>query len=394
MSYKFELATLDPYTCSLDDLEKEILKINQIKDEYRNVEQSVKVFLNSTYGACASPYFVGYDTVIAEAVTLQGQDLIKYANKILDDYFVNQWHLDTELHKHLGITYANPLKERSLVIYNDTDSTYITFEPILDSCDSPKDNREIIEFILKMKEFRLNKYLKQKFGEYAIERNTVDLQDLELEKISYSALMIAKKKYILDIAWKDPGVFFDPQKKIAPTGVEIVQGSTPKFARKALKELLNNILEKGKSIEYHEIVKKLKQYKEQLVLQDADDISKTVSIGDYEKYVLEDRKEIKLGDKCPINVRAAAIYNNKLFNTKYKSKYSVIKTGDKIKHYYAKGDTDVFGFLPGDYPYEFAPNVDYDKQFEKIIVEPFNRFIEPLGFAPIAGSLLYNKSLF
>lgn len=394
MSFKFELCQINPNECSIEELDREIARLKDIKEEYHNLEQSIKIFINSVYGACASPYFVGYNIHVAEAVTLQGQDLIKYANKVLDDYFVNMWHKDVELHKSLGLTFVNPIKEKSLIVYNDTDSTYVTFKPLLDSCDAPKERKEIIEFILKIKEKRLNQYLANKFDEYAKMNNTEDIQNLELEKISYSALMLAKKKYILDIAWKDPGVFFDPQKKITPTGVEIVQGSTPKFARKALKELLNIILSKGKNIEYSTIVKKLKEYKEQFVLQDPDDISKTVSIGDYEKYVLDDRREIRLGEKCPINVRAAAVYNNQLFNTKWKSKYNLIKTGDKIKHYYAKGDTDIFGFLPGDFPYEFAPQVDYDLQFEKTIVEPFNRFIEPLGFNPIPGNLIYARSLY
>ena len=39
---------------------------------------------------------MGYNIHVAEAVTLQGQDLIKYANSVLDDYFMNHWHLDKE----------------------------------------------------------------------------------------------------------------------------------------------------------------------------------------------------------------------------------------------------------------------------------------------------------
>lgn len=393
-TFTFELSKIDPHGCSIEELELEIKRLKDLKEEYFNLEQSIKIFINSVYGACASPYFVGYNINVAEAVTLQGQDLIKYANDVVDYYFTELWHKDTELHKHLGLTFVNKITEKSLVVYNDTDSTYVTFGPLLKSCDAPTDRKEIIDFILKIRDFRLNQYLSDKFGQYAKERNTEDLQVLELEKISYSALMLAKKKYILDIGWKDPGVTYEPQKKISPTGVEIVQGSTPKFARKVLKEMLNEILAKGKNFEYGEIVKKLKVYKEQFILQEPDDISKTVSIGDYEKYVLEDRKEIRLGEKCPINVRSASIYNNKLLNTKWKSKYNLIKTGDKIKHYYSKGDHDVFGFLPGNYPYEFAPEVDYDRQFEKVIVEPFNRFIGPLGFNPVPGNLIYAKSLF
>lgn len=391
MSFQFELAQIDPETCSIEELDKEINRLKSLKEEYFNLEQSVKIFINSIYGGVGSPWFEGYNVALAEAVTLQGQDMIKYANNFLDDYFLNHWHLDTELHKALGLDNVNKIQAKTIVIYNDTDSTYITLGPVVNSCDWKGDPKELI---LKIEKLRLAKFIEKKFDEYAKKFNTENLQNLELEKISYSSLMVAKKKYILDIAWKDPGIDYKPQEKVTPVGVEIVQGSTPPFSRKTLKELLKYFFSRGKDLEYSDIVKKLKEYKKQFVLQEPNEISKTVSIGDYEKYVLEDRKEVKLAEKCPINVRAAAIYNHTLLNTKWKTKYNLIRTGDKIKHYYAKGEEGVFGFLPGDYPFEIAPEVDYDRQFEKVIVEPFNRFMTSAGFNPIPGNLIYAKSLF
>lgn len=388
---EFELVKLDPRTCSIEELDKEISRLKHLKDEYYNLEQSIKIFINSIYGGVGSPWFECYNVALAEAVTLQGQDMIHFSNDILDDYFLNYWHLDKKLHDALGLTYANKIQVKTVIIYNDTDSTYITLQPVVDSCDWKGDP---VDLILKMKELRLEGYIKKKFDDYAAKFNTTNLQDLELEKISYSALMVAKKKYILDLAWKDPGIRFKPQQKITPVGVEIVQGSTPPFSRKALKYLLNDLFKKGKDWEYADIVKELKEFKKQFVLQDPNEISKTVSIGDYEKYVLEDRKEIRLASKCPINVRAASIYNNTMLNTKWKTKYNLIRTGDKIKHFYAKGDYPVFGFLPGNYPYEIAPEVDYDLQFEKVVVEPFNRFIVSAKFNPVPGNLIYAKSLF
>lgn len=388
---KFELCKINPYECSIEDLREEIQRLEDLKEEFNGIQHSVKIFINSIYGATASIYFTGYNVYVAEAITLQGQDLIFFANDILDDYFLNKWHLDTEVHQKLGLTHVNKVLAKTIVVYNDTDSTYMTFQPILDSCDwkgEPKD------FILKLKEIKLDTYFKEKFDEYANKFNTENIQNFELEKIAYSGLMMAKKKYILDTAWKDPGIDFNPQEKLAFTGVEIVQSSTPKFARKVLKELVKYIFEEGKSLNYSDAVKKLKNYKAEFVMQDPDDISKGVSIGDYEKYALDDRKSIVLADKCPINVRSAAVYNHLLFKSDWKSKYNLIKTGDKIKHYYAKSEYEVFGFLPGNYPYEFAPEIDYDRQFEKIIIEPFNRFIEVLGFNPIPGNLIYARSLF
>jgi hypothetical protein len=116
------LTKIDPYTCSIEDLKKEIIRLNSIKEEYNGLQHSIKILINSIYGACASPFFVGYNTNIAEAVTLQGQDIIHYANNILDDYFLNIWHKDIKLHKELGLTKVQQVAAKSLVIYNDTDS--------------------------------------------------------------------------------------------------------------------------------------------------------------------------------------------------------------------------------------------------------------------------------
>jgi len=394
---ELKLSKIDPHTCSIEELDKEINRLKLLKEEYFNLEQSIKIFINSIYGGVGSPWFECYNVSLAEAVTLQGQDMIKFANTIIDDYFLNQWHLDFETHKLLGLKAVNKVLAKTIVIYNDTDSTYVTLEPIVNSCDwanAVLPGQTPVHFILKIKELKLNEYIKVKFDEYAAKFNTKNIQDLELEKISYSSLMVAKKKYILDLAWKDPGIFFKPQEKIKPVGVEVVQGSTPPFSRKTLKSLLTILFEKGKDLKYAEIVTILKEYKKQFILQSPDDISKTVSIGDYEKYVLEDRREIRLAEKCPINVRSAAVYNNQLLNSKWKTKYNLIKTGDKIKHFYAKDANEVFGFLPNNFPYEMAPAVDYDLQFAKVIIEPFNRFMTSAGFNEIPPNLIYAKALF
>jgi len=388
---EFTLTKINPNTCSIEELEAEIERLKLEKEKYFNLEQSIKIWLNSVYGACASQYFVGFNINVAEAVTLQGQDVAKFASRTIDEYFMNEWHLDKELHKQLGITYANKINDPTVTIYMDTDSVYVTFDSMLKSCDYSGSQ---VDFIIKIKELRLNLYLKEKFEEYAKRYNTKNIQDLELEKISYSATMVAKKKYILNLAWKDPGVFFPPQEKIKHVGIEIMQGSTPKFARKVLKEMIKLVCEKEKGLLYSDVVKKLKEYKKEYVMQNPEDVAKTQSLGDYEKYCLEDKKQVRLAPKCGQNVRASAVYNHIILNSKWKTKYNIIKTGDKVKFYYTKDENEVFGFLPGNFPYEFAPAVDYDLQFTKTIVEPFNRILEAVGFNPVPGNLIYARSLF
>ena len=388
---ELKLTQIDPYNCSLEELQLEIKRLTELKNEKYNLEQSIKIFINSIYGALASPYFVGYNINAAEAVTLQGQDMIHFTNHILDDYFLNQWHLDTKTHILMGLTKVNKIMDETIVVYNDTDSTYITFKPVLDSCDF---KGKEVDFILKLKESKIDPYLNQHFEEYAAKFNTKNLQNLELEKISYSALMLQKKKYILNIAWSDPGIHYKELEKIKPVGIEIIQSSTPKFCRVVLKSMINLIFEKGKTLIYGDVVTRLRNYKEEFKMQDPNNIAQGKGIGDYEKYIVEDKNSLKLGLKCPINVRAAGVYNHNLLNSKYKTKYNMLKTGDKLKYYYSKGQHDVFGFVPGNYPMEFAYSIDYDKQFEKTIIEPLNRYLSAIGFNPIPGHLIYAKSLF
>ena len=46
-----------------------------------------KLVLNSIYGAMANRYSYFYDKSLAEAITLQGQDAIRYSERILNHYF-------------------------------------------------------------------------------------------------------------------------------------------------------------------------------------------------------------------------------------------------------------------------------------------------------------------
>jgi len=76
----------------------------------------------------------------------------------------------------------------------------------------------------------------------------------------------------------------------------------------------------------------------------------------------------------------------------------MIRSSDKINFYFVKikniNDNNVFGFLQGNYPYEFAPPIDYDEQFSKTILDPINRFIEAMGHNPISPNLFMLNALF
>lgn len=392
MGYEFQYAKISENP-TVEEIDKEIKHLEKLANDYNNEQMAIKIFINSIYGACASPFFVAYNPQLAEAITLQGQDIIKFSSKVLNMYFHKYWKNDKALHQHLGITQI-PDVVQDVAIYGDTDSVYCTFQEVIEGSDYQGDP---IEMITKMYEFRIKDYLRKAFEQYAKKWKTTNIQDFELETVSASAILLAKKKYVLDLAWSE-GVSFKAQEKIKAKGVEIVQSSTPVFARNRLKELLKHLFREKKELNMKNFVGELKKLKTDFMNSDINDISFGASVGDYEKGIGNDTTKLEVLPHCPIHVRGSG-YHNYLINQspKIKKKYSLIKTGDKVKFYHATDDFGkpiVFAYLPGNLPYEIAPDVNYELQFQKAVIDPLNRFIDALGFQKLSSNLVISKQLF
>jgi len=376
-------------------LKEEIERLENLKSYKQNLEQGIKIFINSIYGALANVYFVCHNIKIAEAITTQGQELTLYAKKIFNKYFTEHWHKDTEIHKKMGIT--GPVKKcnKEAIIGGDTDSVFVGFDEAIKSCNWQGSSKD---FILQLNEYRLTDYIKNCFDIYAKKHNcTENVQKLELEKIAQSGIYLAKKKYVLDLIWKDPGINYKSLSKISATGVEIVQSSTPAFVRDKLIVLLKEIFKHNEELNMSDFIKKINKIKSEFMLADINDIAMSSSVGNYEKFILNDKTSLDINKGCPIHVRGAGIYNHKLNNSKWKNKYRLIYSGDKVKYYYCKAKTDaenVFSYLSGNYPYEFASEIDYDKQFQKTIIDTINRFTIIMGMGKIPESLITTKKLF
>ena len=363
----------------------------------------------------ANKFYYNSNIAMAESITLQGQDLIKYSVKVVNYYFSKLWPADEVAHTKVAeymkrhfpdfdvekfMEYAKQPVQfgETLQIYGETDSAYISLQPVIDTCNIPIEQETY--FVLAINEGVLSEYLEQMFDRYAADFNCPkNLEKFELEKIARSVIMLAKKKYIMDISWKEPDVHVAPVHSLVYKGIEVIQGSTPDFCRECMKEFIKFMLEKidaGQKPEYDAIIRKLKELKTKFSMQNPNEISKSFGMSDYEKYILDDKKEIKYTPDtvCPIHVRAAAVYNNMLYNKakRYKSKYNIIHKGDKVKFYYT-ADNGVFAFLPNEFPGEFAPKMDIDLQFEKMVLEPLNRIIEASGYPKVSSALTFSVGL-
>ena len=105
-----------------------------------------------------------------------------------------------------------------------------------------------------------------------------------------------------------------------------------------------------------------------------EDISQSVGIGDYKKYVIEDKTNLILGKQCPVSVQAIARFNylahkngedNKI-QYSGKIKYYNILIGDKVCY---------FGYPAGELP-SWAPTISKITQWKKTVIEPINRFLD------------------
>lgn len=77
---------------------------------------------------------------MAGTITAQGRDLTQTMDRVNEDYWYNQWHLDFELHSRLGILNVSPINPsrdendnriEPASIYADTDSLFVSFQPAI-----------------------------------------------------------------------------------------------------------------------------------------------------------------------------------------------------------------------------------------------------------------------
>lgn len=304
-----------------------------------------------------------------------------------EDEYVYDLEIDEEGYENQTF-FAN-----GILVHN---SNYINLGAVMDSCEF---DYEPFEFVKKLNEFRLKEYIKKCYDIYSTKWGTDNYQDFELESLSYSGIFLGKKKYVLDIAWQDPNKDMFPKlSKIKSTGIELAQGGTAPFAREKLTFLLRHIFDRGKSFDIREFVKIMKEIKNEFKVQNPDQVAVGTAVNNIEKFIINDTSKFEVSKGCPMHVRAAGYHNYLLNNSKYKAKYSLIRSSEKIKYYFVKvkneQENNVFGYLNGSYPYEIAPPIDYDEQFNRVILDPINRFVESMGYTPLSPNLLLVRSLF
>jgi DNA polymerase elongation subunit (family B) len=349
-------------------LEKELEKNKKNKELktsigiMNNIQWAIKIMMNSLYGAMANKYFRYFDIRMAEAITVSGQLTIRWAENVLNRY-MNEL-LDTD-----GVDY---------VIAIDTDSVYLNMEPFVNKfLGKDVETEKAIDFLSKACpkiEKKLDKayeFMANKLG--APKQKMVMAREIIADK----AIWTAKKRYIANV-WDSEGVRYkEPKLKIV--GIEAVRSSTPKACRDMIKDLLKIMMTGDQKATQ----KKIDDLRRDFRKLEPEDIAFPRGVKDMEKYANKKSVYIKA---TPMHVRAALLFNAALEEYDLSRSYEKIRSGNKMKYLYMKLPNplheNAFGF-ESIFPREtgLQKYIDYDKQFDKALVEPIQIILNAIDWS-------------
>jgi hypothetical protein len=308
--------------------------------------------------------------------------------------FDNEYVYDIEVDDNSHTFIAN-----DILIHNSVYITYGTFfecftEEFKKLYDTPEKK---IEWILKYNKEYHDIQNNQWCDDLYRPRHGKSVHNFELETISRSCIYLKKKKYLKAVSFSK-GVFYD-KPKISGTGIEIIKSTTPKLCRDILTDLTQSLLFESSSMDKDTYImyfnNKLKEYKKQFYAAPIDDISQSVAVGDYNKYVIDDKDTLQFALKAPVSVKAIARYNYLAHKNGEDNKRII---SGKIKYYNIylgsrKDSTCYFGFPAGECP-TWAPKIALDLQWEKTIITPINRFLEVMNIPLVNSSGTIQLTLF
>lgn len=344
------------------------LKLTNKKDyktlssiEYLNTLQyTLKIYLNSIYGTFANKHSSLMDIDNAMSITVTGQNVAKAGSDIINNLAQEKYNIS-----------------KNLTIYQDTDSVYVTIEPILNSLklNLVDDEKRIVSeahTIVNLLDEHVNReILKWAHAElFSIDPRYV----FKREVIADVGLFLQKKRYILHVC-DEEGIKVDKFKFV---GVELVRSTTPKKVKKLIEEITKTALLTQNVKETNKIYcASYEKFRE----LNPDDVALRSTLNNLDKYS-KGASLYKFQNATPSHVKGAIAYNLLLKEFNLTEKYETIQSGQKVKKLYCsknKYGLDAIVYT-SDLPEQFGLSLDWDKMFNKLVTQPIERLYESIGW--------------
>ena len=325
-----------------------------------NQQMSIKILMNSLYGALGNKHFRYFNNNVAEAITTSGQLSIRWAENAINK----------EMNTALETT------DKDYVIAIDTDSLYVNMNEMVKKFN-PKDP---VKFLDKICREHFEGILASAYAKLADKMQVMENRmEMSREVIANRGVWIAKKRYILNVHNNEGVQYAEPKMKMM--GVDAVRSSTPQVCRDKFKKIFKVIIDEGETATQRFIADFKKEWKQ--LPPEAVSFPRGCNIVK-NNITWADPKTI-YRKACPIHVRGALLYNHYIKAKGLDKKYELVNNGEKIKFCYLKTPNpikeNVIGYT-NDLPKELDLHrfIDYNKQYEKAFVEPIKHLLDALSW--------------
>lgn len=336
-------------------------------------QKSLKILINSLYGALANKHFLLANPDMAAAITSSGRFFIRFTAD----------RVENDLQKLIK-------SDKPYTIGGDTDSFYASIAPIVKhkfGDNATSHTPGIVDWIDNFEKKIVQKIIQDAIMEYAEILNIYDpsVIGVEREIICDRAFFVAKKRYAARVLDKEGVRYPLDNPYIKAMGLEIARSSTPKWVKEKLIESISVILDNDQ----YGVRKWRDGIKSQYADQPIEDICAVQGISslDYEL----NQSGVPQGSK------AALVHNNWVKQEGLENQIPLLQAGEKYKRCYLltpnRFGSDIISFDDSRISKIIEEDgiFDYAKNFQKQFEQPLERMVEGMNYnikdVPLFGSL-------
>lgn len=359
--------------CSTDELMHYIGILENASAMDYITQMTLKILINSLYGALASRHFLLANPDMAAAITSSGRFFIQLlANNI-----------ECKLQELLP-------SEKPYVLSGDTDSVYYTLKNMVSRKfgETPEaSTMEKVDWCDSFEKKVIQQIIQDTIAEYAEILNIVDPTQIGVEReiISDRAFFVAKKRYAARVLDSEGVRFSLDDPYIKAMGLEIARSSTPLWVKKKLQESIQVILDNDQ----YGVRKWRDETKLQYTSQPIEDICAIQGVSSLDYDIRE--KGIPQGSK------AAIAHNNWVKQQGLEDTIELLQPGEKYKRCYLltpnRFGAEIISFADSKIAKIIEEDAifDYQTNFQKQFEQPLERMVESMNYdirdVPVFGNL-------